>query len=549
MRVTIAQLNPTIGDTEGNLRKLEDALVRAEGDGSDLVVLPELFLTGYPPRDLLNRKWFLERVKQALDDAVKLSARFENTGIIAGVPVVSGSGEGNGLFNSAVLIHNGEVVHVQHKSLLPTYDVFDEARYFDPAGEIATVRFKDDVLGISVCEDAWYDPELWPNRNYDIDPIEVLAEKGATLLINISASPFYIGKELIRYELISRHAKKHGLPFVIVNQVGANDELIFDGRSLFVDCDGKPVEVLPPFKEEIRTIDTGVKASGGEYVAQERIESVYDALLLGIRDYIHKCEFSSVVAGSSGGIDSAVTLALAVGALGKENVTSIAMPSEYSSDMSSNLAGELASNLGIRHETVAITPVYESYRETLSEVLDFSGGVDVTLENVQARIRGNILMAHSNKLDHILLATGNKSELSVGYCTLYGDMAGGLAPLSDVWKSMVYELAEFINREGEVIPGGIIERAPSAELRPNQKDQDSLPPYDVLDGILELYIDEGRSVKEIVAKGFDEKTVEWIVRAVHRNEYKRLQAAPGLKITSKAYGMGRRMPIAARYRD
>lgn len=549
MKITVGQLNPTIGDFQGNLEKLYDALKQASRDCSDLLVLPELYLTGYPPRDLLERSWFIRNARKALNEVVKYSSEFPEIGIIVGLPTDTVADAGVGLHNSAALVHNGEVLHLQHKSLLPTYDVFDEARYFDPAGEISTTGFKDEVLGITICEDAWNDSGLWMKRHYELDPVETLAKRGATIMINISASPFYIGKESLRFKLVSSHAKKHGVPFVFVNQVGANDELVFDGRSLFVDKDGNAVEVFPLFREEVRTIDTGVSGETGFYVPGGRIESVHDALVLGIRDYMSKCGFRSAVISLSGGIDSAVTAALAVRAVGAENVTGVTLPSPFSSAESVSLSEMLASNLKINFGLLPIEEIYNTYRDGLAEYLDFkrSGEVDVTLENIQARIRGNIVMALSNKYGHLVLSTGNKSEFAVGYCTLYGDMSGGLAVISDVPKTMVYEVAEFINRDEEVIPRRTIEKVPSAELRPDQKDQDTLPEYAILDEILMYYVDEGMSIDEIIGKGHDEATVRWVVRAVNRNEYKRLQAAPGIKVTSKAFGMGRRMPIAAKY--
>jgi len=547
MRLTIAQLNPTIGDTPGNLAKLEAALERARSDSSELLVLSELFLTGYPPRDLLERKWFIDRATEALGEVVRMSKAEPDIGILVGVPTASGSDTGCGLHNSAVLISNGEIVFMQHKALLPTYDVFDEARYFDPASEIRVFRFKGESLGVSICEDAWNDPELRTRRHYETDPIQVLAAQDATLFINISSSPYNVGKEAVRFRLVSSHAKRHGIPFVFVNQVGANDELIFDGRSIFVDKNGDPVEVLPEFREVLLTIDTSTAGRAGAYQPVDRIRSMHDALVLGIGDYMRKCGFRKAVVGLSGGIDSAVTCALAVSAVGAENVMGVTMPSPFSAEESAELSEELASNLRIEFRTVPISDIYQAYVDSLGKALDIGPQVGVTLENVQARIRGNILMAISNEYGHLVLSTGNKSELAVGYCTLYGDMSGGLAVLSDVPKTMVYGIAEFINAEKEVIPQGIIDRVPSAELRPNQTDQDTLPPYPVLDEILRLYIDEERSVEEIIGEGFESETVKWVVRAVNRNEYKRRQAAPGLKVTSKAFGMGRRMVIAAKY--
>ena len=561
MKITIGQLNPTIGDTTGNLAKIVDALKVAKSDKADLVVLPELFIVGYPPRDLLERDWFIDRAKDALVELLIISTKFPEIGILTGVPIACGKKTGRSLYNSAVLVRDGEVLFTQHKSHLPTYDVFDETRYFESAAEIIKTgseftvsgihvfQFKGETLGISICEDAWNDPDLWTQCVYCFDPIQVLADMGATLLINLSASPYHVGKDAIRFGLVKNHAKKHKLPFVFVNQVGANDELIFDGASFCVDRKGNPIEIFPPFVEMIYTVDTDREGKKVEFVGLNEIESAHDALVLGIRDYFRKTGFKKALVGLSGGIDSAVVMSLATEALGAENCMGITMPSPYSSEESAILSKQLAENLGIRFDDISITDVYNAFKSSLAEVLEISdpSAVDVTLENIQARIRGAMLMAVSNKFGYLVLATGNQSEMAVGYCTLYGDMCGGLAVLIDVPKVMVYQLAEFINRNGEIIPVETITRPPSAELRPDQTDQDTLPPYDVLDSILNMYVDNAMSLEDIVAKGFDEKTVQWVIRTVNRNEYKRRQAAPGLKITSKAFGMGRRMPIAAKY--
>jgi NAD+ synthase (glutamine-hydrolysing) len=542
----MAQLNPTIGDFEGNLAKMEHTLATTAGEAPDLVVFPELFLTGYPPRDLLERAWFIEQAQNAVGRVCDLSQRYPGTGILVGTPMPTGRAVGKGLYNSALLICEGEVLFQQNKSLLPTYDVFDELRYFDPAPEIGNVRFRGEVLGISICEDAWTDPALWLRLPYRLDPMAELAQAGATVLVNISASPFGAGKEAIRYRLLSGHARRHGLPVVFVNQVGADDELIFDGCSLFLDREGRAVNAFRPFAEEVCSIETAEAAADGRFVPQPRSESIYEALLLGIRDYLRKTGFRQVVVGLSGGIDSALTCALAVAALGPHNVLGIAMPGPYSSEGSVTDARKLAANLGIRLEIVPITAVYEGYLETLEPHFE-DRARDITEENIQARIRGNTLMAYSNKFGYLVLTTGNKSELAVGYCTLYGDMSGGLAVIADLPKTLVYELARFINREQEIIPADSLSKPPSAELRQNQTDQDTLPPYEILDAILELYVDEGKSTTEIVGRGFDPQTVAWVVRTVDRSEYKRWQAAPVLKVTSKAFGTGRRIPIAAKY--
>jgi len=542
MKITMAQLNPTVGDIGGNVKKLMDT-VEANAK-SDIVVFPEMFITGYPPRDLLEKHGFIGRVEKAVASITEFSRRFPKTGILFGAPVRN-SNEGMELYNAAVLMQNGKMLMVQHKSLLPTYDVFDEARYFEPAKSIDVVDFMGEKLGISVCEDAWNDPELWHRKQYATDPIEALAGKGATLMINISASPFHLEKEKVRFRLIGTHAKRRKVPFVYVNQTGANDEIIFDGRSFFVDSSGRLVKALPAFEEHVATIDTDASGSAG-YRPDDVMETLEKALVLGIKDYFRKCGFSKAVVGLSGGIDSAVTCTLAVRALGKKNVTGISMPSKFSSAGSVDDSRTLAENLGIDFRVIPIKAIHDAYLKTLSP--HFRGTkAGVTEENIQARIRGNILMAFSNKFGHIVLSTGNKSEMAVGYCTLYGDMSGGLSVISDVPKTMVYRLAEYINRDNAVIPKSTITKPPSAELRPDQKDQDTLPPYDILDGILHHYVDEGASPDEIKRMGFDVDTVDWIVKAVNRNEYKRKQAPPGLKVTSKAFGQGRRIPIAAKH--
>jgi NAD+ synthase (glutamine-hydrolysing) len=545
MKVTLAQLNPVVGDVSGNLKKAADTLEQMR-EATDLVVFSELFLTGYPPRDLLEKPALIHRVQEAIEALAALSARYPETGVLVGAPLPTGRDTGKGLCNCAVLIHQGRVRLRQAKTLLPTYDVFDETRHFDPAAAVEVAPFKDEVLGVSICEDAWYDPELWERHLYAVDPVQMQVERGATVLVNISASPFQVGKESLRHRLLLPHAQKHKVPLVYVNQVGGNDELIFDGRSLALDPKGEAIAVLPGFTEAVVTVDLSQAGTPGLYVPPAPIVTVHEALVLGLRDYLGKCGFSKAVVGLSGGVDSAVTCCLAVEALGRENVLGVLMPSPYTSRPSIDDSLILAENLGIETKLIPITPIYQSYRESLREPLEL-GEIEVTLENIQARIRGNILMAISNKYGHMVLSTGNKSELAVGYCTLYGDMSGGLCVLADVPKTMVYELARYLNRDREIIPGQIIRKAPSAELRPDQKDQDTLPPYDVLDKIMNYYLVEKYAYGDIIKQGFDPKTVRWVIRAIDRNEYKRRQAAPGLKITSKAFGMGRRIPIAARF--
>jgi len=545
MKITLAQLNPVVGDVSGNLEKVA-ATLEQERQGADLVVFSELFLVGYPPRDLLEKPALLSRVEEALEHLAALSARYPHTGILVGAPQPTGRDTGKGLWNCAVLLHQGQVRFRQGKSLLPTYDVFDETRHFDPAQEVKVIPFKDEILGISICEDAWYEPELWFRRLYPLDPIQVQARQGATVLINISASPFQVGKEEVRHRLLQTHTRRYGIPLVYVNQVGGNDELIFDGHSLVLDPAGETIAALPGFREAAATVDLAQPGAPGRYAPLAPIAMAHEALVLGLRDYLRKCGFQKAVVGLSGGLDSAVTCCLAVQALGRENVLGVLMPSPYTSRDSIEDSRSLARNLEVEVKLIPITSIYQSYREVLQEPLEL-GEIEVTLENIQARIRGNLLMAISNKFGHMVLSTGNKSELAVGYCTLYGDMSGGLSVLADVPKTMVYELAHHLNRDREVIPLQIIRKAPSAELRPNQKDQDTLPPYDILDRIMNYYLTEGCAYGEIVKLGFDPETVEWVIRTIDKNEYKRRQAAPGLKITSKAFGMGRRIPIAAKY--
>jgi NAD+ synthase (glutamine-hydrolysing) len=550
MKITVAQQDPFIGDVTGNVGKIVTVLEQCKKDVPDLVVFPELFLAGYPPRDLLGKQWFIQSVQNGIDKLTKVSTNYLQTGILFGAPTKSTKRIGLGLHNSALLVYQGQLVHTQHKSFLPTYDVFDEARYFDSATETHVVSFKDEKLGISICEDAWNDPELWPKRLYPYDPIERLVKKGATLLINISASPFHTGKEEIRYRIVQNHAKKHKIPFLLVNQVGGNDELIFDGRSIYVDRNGEPLFIAPSFQEHVQTLNMSIPVAPVTYHPQNPIHSVYDALLLGIRDYMKKCGFSKAVLGLSGGIDSAVVCCLAQASIGRENIIGVTMPGPFSSQGSVEDSRKLADNLGIQFHTIPITPIYQSYLSTLSKPMGIKKDiVDIPLENIQARIRGNILMALSNKYGYLVLSTGNKSELAVGYCTLYGDMSGGLAVISDVPKTMVYQLARFINRNSDIIPKEILSKPPSAELRPNQTDIDTLPPYDVLDQILYYYIDEGYSIHDILRLHYNPASVKWVVHAVNRNEYKRRQVAPGLKVTPKAFGIGRRMPIAAKYDD
>ena len=506
MRIVLAQLNPIVGDVPGNVRRVEQALERARTLKPELLVFPELVLTGYPPRDLLARNWFVDRVQAGLAEVGRISARFPEVGIIVGAPVRSPGGRGKGLLNAAVLFAAGKEQFRQAKSLLPTYDVFDETRYFDAADHVQPAEFKGEMLGVTICEDAWNSPEMLGRAVYNRDPVAELAAAGATLLVNISASPFAVGKGAVRKRLVADHSVRHRLPFVFVNQVGGNDELVFDGRSMAFDRQGRPQLALKPFEEELAVVDTGAPGAESNYIEVDAVGSIHDALVLGVRDYVSKCGFAKAVLGLSGGIDSAVVCCLAASALGPKNVLGVTMPSEYSSRGSIEDSRQLAANLGVEFREVGITEAYHAYLSLLArEFADRKP--DTTEENLQARVRGNILMAISNKLGHLVLATGNKSELAVGYCTLYGDMSGGLCVLADVPKTTVYAVADYINRGREVIPEAIVRKPPSAELRPDQTDQDTLPPYDVLDAIIGDYVDEGRSADEIVTAGHDRKTV------------------------------------------
>ncbi|MEA4923986.1 MAG: NAD+ synthase [Syntrophomonadaceae bacterium] len=547
MKIAMAQMNPVVGDISGNLQRIKELWAGCDRQATDLLILPELFLVGYPPRDLLERPAFLDRVYAALDEMVALSLIYKGTGLLCGTPLRTGKAFGHGLYNSAILIYQGKILLTQHKSLLPTYDVFDEARYFDPADQIKAVAFKGLRLGVTICEDAWNEPDLWKGAvSYEFDPIAELTRQGIDLLINISASPYFLNKEDVRCRLMSKHALNYQIPVIYVNQVGANDELIFDGQSIFIDRRGEIAALLPAFAEDVQTIDTDQKGEKLTCGSHDKMSYLYQSLVLGIRDYFRKTGFSRAIIGLSGGIDSALTACLAVAALGSENVTGISMPSVYSSAGSVDDARDLARNLNIEYQVVPIADIFAVYLKTLEP--HFGGKEpDITEENIQARIRGNILMSLSNKYGSMVLSTGNKSEIAVGYCTLYGDMCGSLSVLADVPKTVVYELSAYINREKEIIPRATIEKPPSAELKPDQVDQDTLPPYPVLDAILNYYIEENLSARDIIGKGFEAETVRWVLQTVNRNEYKRKQAAPGLKVSTRAFGAGRRMPIAARY--
>ncbi len=550
MRIAIAQINTTVGDIAGNETKILAAYRRGIEAEAELVVCPELTLTGYPPRDLLLRPTFIQANLEAL---ARLTAQTGSTGLLVGFVAEDREGPGRGLANAAALLVDGRVEAVRTKTLLPTYDVFDEDRYFEPAHENRPVIFHGHRLGITICEDAWNDEDFWPERRYRPDPVAALAEAGIDVLINLSASPWHLGKDVTRREMLRSLALKHRVPVVYCNLVGGNDELVFDGQSLAFNAQGGLLCHGEPFGEEFRVIDT--ETTGGSSAREACAEyNLYRALVLGTRDYLGKCGFRSAVLGLSGGIDSALVACLAVAALGRENVRGLALPSEYSSVGSRSDAEDLALNLGIRFDTIGIQPAFAAVKSQLSDV--FAGRAeDTTEENLQARLRGVFLMAISNKFGSLLLTTGNKSELAVGYCTLYGDMCGGLAVISDLPKTTVYRVARWINDDAierlgrPLIPEASLTKAPSAELRPNQTDQDSLPPYEVLDGILEGYVVRGEGVEQLIAHGYDAATVRRIVRLIDQTEYKRRQAAPGLKVTTKAFGIGRRLPIAQRWRE
>jgi len=540
LRIALLQINPTAGDIRGNSALIVAAAKRAQGEGADLAVTSELALMGYLPRDLLMNQGFVRRSCEELQRIARELAG--ETPILVGVATPNPAEMGRPLFNSAVLIENGSVGRAFHKTLLPTYDVFDEDRYFEPAPEPQILEIHGRRIGISICEDVWNDRDFWKRPRYHQDPIEVLAKNGAQAILNLSASPFYAGKQRLRENMLGHLARKHHLPLAYVNQVGGNDDLIFDGRSCAFDADGRLFARAAGFSEGVAIVD--IDGSHGtiapdDFTAESEI---WNALVLGVRDYARKTRFSKVLLGLSGGVDSALTAAIAAEAMGPENVLGVLMPSIYSSSGSVDDSIDLAGNLSIQTLKLPIAGIMKTYDEALAGA--FQGRApDVTEENIQSRIRGNLLMALSNKFGSLLLTTGNKSELAVGYCTLYGDMNGGLAVIADLPKMVVYRVARWRNLRKPDIPEPILTKAPSAELRPDQKDQDSLPPYELLDQILELHVEQSQSAEEIIARGFDEQTVRRVLRLVRLAEFKRKQAAPGLKVTSRAFGTGWRMPI------
>jgi NAD+ synthetase len=544
MKIALAQTNTTVGDFSGNAAKIVAAYQRGVEAGAELVVCPELAICGYPPRDLLSKREFLPANWSTVQ---RLAEATGSTGLLVGYAGTSDKRPGREATNSAALLHHGSVLALRHKTLLPTYDVFDEDRYFEPATENLPVAFDGQKIGITICEDIWNDEDFWKDRRYPRNPAVDLVQAGATLLLNLSASPWHLGKNRFRRAMLSNLAAKTKCPLVYCNLVGGNDELVFDGASLVFTETGELAAEGRLFDEDFLVVNTAsLGPIGLQTMADE--EKVYRALVLGLRDYMHKCGFKSAVLGLSGGIDSALTAVIAVEALGPENVRGVSLPSQFSSKGSLEDAQLLAQKLGIPYDVIPIQTAFEAVKAQLQSVF-MKRKEDTTEENIQARLRGVFLMAMSNKFGSLLLTTGNKSELAVGYCTLYGDMCGGLAVISDVPKTMVYRLANWVNRQGEIIPAASITKPPSAELRLNQTDQDSLPPYDVLDAILEQYVVQSQSPAEIVKSGFDAATVRHVVKLIDANEYKRRQAAPGLKVTSKAFGVGRRIPIAQRYRE
>jgi NAD+ synthase/NAD+ synthase (glutamine-hydrolysing) len=544
MRIALAQLNTTVGDIAGNEGLVLEAYRRGVEAQVELVLTPELSLTGYPPRDLLLRESFIRANQAALE---RLAAAVGEVGLIVGFVGENPVRPGRPLTNAAALLHRGRVVAIRTKTLLPTYDVFDEDRYFEPASENAVIHWEGRRLGLTICEDIWNDAEFGVQRRYRPDPAAALVASGAQILINLSASPWQLGKEQRRCALLRSLARRHQVPVVYCNLVGGNDELVFDGRSLAFNSAGGCLGEAAHFSSDFLVVDT--EAAGDRPLAPLADEALlHDALVLGMRDYVGKCGFRSVVLGLSGGIDSALVAALAVDALGAENVRGLALPTQFSSAGSIDDARSLAENLGIRFDVVPIQGSFEALKRQMEPLFE-GRPEDTAEENLQARLRGVTLMAMSNKFGSLLLTTGNKSELAVGYCTLYGDMCGGLAVISDLPKTWVYRVSRWMNRDREIIPSSSITKAPSAELRPNQTDQDSLPPYEVLDAILEAYVVEDRPAAEIIATGFSEADVRRVVRLIDLSEYKRRQAAPGLKVTSRAFGVGRRQPVAQRWRE
>ena len=547
MRIALGQINTTVGDIEGNVALITRLAKDAAARGAELAVFPELSITGYPPRDLVEKRSFLERSEAALQDLAHCTADLP-LAIVAGYVGRSQEATGNRATNSAAILQSGRIMLRQTKMLLPTYDVFDEGRNFVPGQNQSVWALGTENLALTICEDAWNDKMFWAHRLYSRDPVDELMHQGSSMLISVNASPYHLGKRELRREMFRAIVRRHRVPAIVVNQVGGNDQVVFDGSSFAMDADGNVIASAASFREDMVIVDTALRRGDEHENLPDEMDAVYEALVLGTRDYIRKCGFTKVLIGLSGGIDSSLTAVVAVDAVGRENVRGVAMPGPFSSDHSVSDAREMAARLGIQFDIIPITSAYGDVIATLEPV--FAGRApDVTEENIQARLRGVILMSLSNKSGAMVLTTGNKSELAVGYCTLYGDMCGGLAVISDVPKTMVYSLSRVGNKRHKgAIPESVFDKAPSAELRPDQKDSDSLPPYDVLDGILRLYVEDMRSPAEIAAElDLPIDLVKDVARKVDRNEYKRQQAAPGLRVTSKAFGIGRRFPVAQRY--
>jgi NAD+ synthase/NAD+ synthase (glutamine-hydrolysing) len=543
VKIALGQINPTVGDFSGNAQKIIDFAQRARSAGAGLILFPELSVCGYPPRDLVERPTFVARNRETVE---RIAVETNGIAVICGLVTPAHAETGKSVMNSAALLRDGKLAFLQSKMLLPTYDVFDEMRNFAPARQQELFDFCGNRMALTICEDAWNDKHFWNKRLYGFDPVEALVRSGGNFVLNISASPFWLGKRELRRDMLATIARTDKVPVVMVNQVGGNDSLLFDGSSLVFNREGEVIAQGKSFEEDIVYFDSATLQGEMHEQIEGEEASAYAALVLGTRDYVRKCGFGKVIVGLSGGIDSALTAAIATDAMGAENVVGVGMPGPFSSQGSVDDARALAKNLGIRFELLPITDICKSYLNTLQGV--FAGlKEDVTEENIQARTRGSLLMALSNKFNAIVLSTGNKSEIAVGYCTLYGDMVGGLAVISDVPKTMVYRISRYVNTLRPVIPQSSLDKPPSAELRPDQKDSDTLPPYDVLDAILEDYVEDSRSAAEIAkSRGFDLDLVKRVTRMVDRAEYKRQQAAPGIKISAKAFGYGRRFPIAAK---
>ena len=544
MKIALGQINPTVGDFCGNADKILDYAGRAKKRGADVILFPELAICGYPPRDLVEKPSFVQQNTETLE---RIARQTQGISVVCGLVTPAKSETGKSVMNSAAVVRDGRVEFLQSKMLLPTYDVFDEDRYFAPAHKQDLFSFSGSRVALTICEDAWNDKHFWRKRLYSVDPVEELVHAGGNVVLNISASPFEVNKRELRKKMLEAIAVEFKVPVIFCNQVGGDDSLIFDGSSMVIGADGRVLAQAKSFEEDLVLFDSETLQGDLHPQVEGEEASAYAALVLGTRDYVRKCGFSKVHIALSGGIDSALTAVIAVDALGKENVTGVSMPGPYSSQGSKDDARQLAENLGIRYEVIPISPTFDRFREALTPVF---GNLpeDFTEENLQSRLRGSALMALSNKFGSLVLTTGNKSEMAVGYCTLYGDMCGALAVIADVPKTMVYRMSEYRNGISSVIPRATIEKVPSAELRPNQTDQDTLPPYDVIDSILQDYVEDYKTAEQIAQeRGYDCKLVHSVIRMIERSEYKRQQAAPILKISRKAFGVGRRFPIAAKY--